>query len=521
MNPLIYLVYWLPLLPLCAALLIGLPLLRAPGWASTQVAADQAEGRVLAYANGAALLCLLLLLAIDWTVWQRGSGVVANFATWLEIDGVALNFSFLLDRSSLPFATLIALIGWITLRFSATYLHREVGFRRFFALLNLFLSGMFTVVLAGNLALALVGWELVGLSSWLLIGYAWARPQATHNALFVCLTQRIGDAAFILAIALAVWFAHSLEWQTLNSETLLHSGESRLFVLSLLIAALIKSAQLPFSPWLTRALDGPTPSSALFYGGLMIHLGVYLVLRLEPLLLRMPEMMNLLLCIGLCTALYAQCCGWVQSNVKAALILSTLTQVGLMFFFCGLGLFTLANVHLCLHAAWRSYQLLLAPSFLQLVRAPTPPRALPWLERKLFQWRWLYTGAGQGFWLEALAHNLLTRPSYAVSHDLRGLDQRVIDPLLGVPYVAPSPEQSQQDSAAHYTPEHSHGVAEYLLATLATHCQSLENHLLLRQDGLLKRVLQHLGQNMLIIEDLLEQPRYLLLMVIATFVVIL
>lgn len=501
-------VWLVPLLPLLAALLIALPMLfgRATG--------DEQEPDIAGLASAAALGALLLLLAFDLAVFGAGGSVTTTLADWMRVEKVPLRLSFILDRTSLPFATLIALIGWIVLRFSASYLHREVGFRRFFAVMSFFLSGMLLIVLSGNLVLTFVGWEIVGLSSWLLIGYAWERPQASGNALFVFMTQRIGDAAFLLGIGLAIWSTHSTEWSALADGGALPTGTTgtaRLLALGFVVAALAKSAQLPFSPWIARALEGPTPSSAIFYGSLMLHAGVYLLLRLEPLLVQIPDVLALIAVIGLVTALYAHLCALVQSDVKSALVFASLTQVGLMFFACGLGWFELATWHLCLHAAWRAYQFLLAPAYLQLVRQPARP-----VPRWLAAHHRLYTAAVHGFWIESLAHNLLTRPTLALGRDMRALDERVIDPLVGVPRADEHGAQDDANDAIR-----AHGVAERILLGLANYLQRLETRLLLSGDGALQQALRRAGAYMETLEVLLEQPRYLMLMVMATFVVIL
>jgi NADH-quinone oxidoreductase subunit M len=275
---------------------------------------------------------------------------------------------------------------------------------------------------------AFVGWELAGISSWLLIGYTWERPLATGNALFVFLTNRVGDAGFMLGIALAVWSVGTLEWAWLAGDGSLGTVSARLLAAGFVLAALVKSAQLPFTPWIARALEGPTPSSAVFYGSLMVHAGVYLLCRLQGLLLQVPDLLALLAVVGLATAVYGSLCALVQSDVKSALIFSTVTQVGLMFFCCGLGLFWLAACYSGLHAAWRAYQFLLAPAYMHLVRRPARP-----VPRWLAAQRWWYTAALQRFWIEPLANSLLTRPTLALGRDVRALDERFIDPLVGAP----------------------------------------------------------------------------------------
>ncbi|WP_300451676.1 proton-conducting transporter membrane subunit [Accumulibacter sp.] len=510
---------WLvPLLPLLAALAIGLRLLLG------REAGEQHESLTAGLASGAALAALLLLLLIDMAALAGLSPPGLAFGAWLRIGELPVRLSFSLDVWSLPAATLVALIAWIALRFSATYLHRESGFARFFLGMSLFLGGLLLVVLAGNALLAFVGWELAGFSSWLLIAYAWERPVATGNAQLVFLTNRVGDAGFLLGIGLAVWSVGSVEWGSLAGDGTLGTVSARLLALGFVLAALVKSAQLPFTPWIARALEGPTPSSAVFYGSLMVHAGVYLLCRLQGLLVQVPDVLALLLVVGLSTALYGGLCALVQSDVKSALIFSTVTQVGLMFLLCGLGLFWLAAVYSGLHAAWRAYQFLLAPAYMHLVGRPARP-----VGRWLAGWTWLYTAALQRFWIEALANSLLTRPTLALGRDVRALDEHFIDPLIGAPRDEtqrelrsapdgrpPSPIGDPGDALIR-----GHGLAGRALLGFAGWLQNVENHLLLSGDGALAALLQRAGRHADAVESLLEQPRYLMLMVMATFVVIL
>jgi NADH:ubiquinone oxidoreductase subunit 5 (subunit L)/multisubunit Na+/H+ antiporter MnhA subunit len=502
-----YLVWLVPLLPLFAAAAIGVRML----WQRRM--GDAQEPLTAGLASAAALAALLLLLLID--VAALGGFVPDHllFGEWLRIGALPARLSFVLDVYSLPAATLIALIAWIALRFSATYLHRESGFQRFFLGMCLFLTGMLLIVLAGNAVLAFVGWELAGFSSWLLVAYAWERPVATGNALLVFLTNRVGDAGFMLGIGLAVWSAGTVDWVGLAADRTMTPVTARLLALGFVLAALVKSAQLPFTPWIARALEGPTPSSAVFYGSLMVHAGIYLLCRLQGLLVQVPDVMALLIVVGLATAAYGGVCALVQSDVKSALIFSTVTQVGLMFVLCGLGLFWLAAGYSGLHAAWRAYQFLLAPAYMHLVRRPARP-----LPRWLAERRWLYTAALQRFWIEPLASSLLTRPTLALGRDVRAFDERFLDPLIGAP--RDDDEQAIGKAAADELIR-GHGLAGRALFNFANRLQRLENRLLLSGDGALLHALQRLGHYADTIEALLEQPRYLMLMVMATFVVIL
>ncbi|HSG23459.1 MAG TPA: proton-conducting transporter membrane subunit [Azonexus sp.] len=498
-------VWLVPALPLCAVILIGSRTLvsRATG--------DMAEPLTASLASLAALGGLLLLLAIDgMALWRGDVPGHRILGIWFASGHWQGTVSFLLDGLSLSVSTLTALIGWLIVRFSANYLHREAGFHRFFIVLSLFLAGIQLVLLAGNGLLAFVGWEMCGVASFLLIGYAWQRPVATGNALFAFITNRAGDAGFLLALGFAAAWLGSFEWPALIAGTQIGMANMRLIALGFVLAAMAKSAQLPFTPWITRALEGPTPSSAIFYGAVMVHAGVYLLLRLEPLLTQLPDVMLGLLVVGVLTAAYAWLCGLVQTDVKSALVFATVFQVALMFVEIGLGWTTLATVHLCLHAAWRTWQFLLAPSWLVLTRGrPAPPPA--WLRHNQL----LYTAAQQHFWLDKLGHALLVQPTESFARDLRDLEENFIDHAIG-------------ESGRGHPIDADHplivadGLPGRVLAASATALQRIENRLLLRgRGGVAEQLLRRLGSYLQTLENLLEQPRYLMMLVMATFVVIL
>lgn len=493
-----------PLLPLVAAGGIAGQMLAHRRGFATLAAADEAERPTARLALGAALAVLLILLAIDLAVLLEPAPGPLSLGNWFVIAGAALPLSFSLDALALSIATLVALIAVITLRFSQHYLHREAGFHRFFLSMAVFLAGMLLIVLAGNAVLGFVGWELCGISSFLLIAYAYERPVATGNALFAFLSNRIGDAGFLIAIGLAFVWIGTVEWSEIGRGGRLDLLVARLVALGLVAAALAKSAQLPFASWLARALEGPTPSSAIFYGAVMVHAGVYLLIRAEPLLVQVPDVMVLVAVLGAATALYGWLAGLVQTDVKSALLFAAQAQVGLMFLACGLGWFELAAWHMALHMAWRSWQFLLAPSYMHLVRDPPapPPR---WLAGR----EWLHTAALQRLWLDPMAGATLLRPVLAMAGDARRLDEDVIGVVAGAPAVADDAIESP-------------GSAGRLLLWLSGHFQRFEERLVWHgHGGPMTRLLQSLAAHLREIEASLEQPRYLLLLVAAIFVVIL
>jgi hypothetical protein len=302
----------------------------------------------------------------------------------------------------------------------------------------------------------------------------------------------------------------------------LESLNAGLILLAFLLPALAKSAVLPFSGWIARAVEGPTPSSAVFYGSLMVHAGVYLLIRLEPLFLQAPSLMTLAALLGGATALYGWLCGLTQADVKSSLMFATTTQVGLMVLECGLGWFDLAVWHLALHAIWRAYQFLQAPALLSL--STRPARPVPnWLRAR----RRLHTAALQRFWLDPISDWLLVRPTKQLARDVQAFDDQVLDRLVGRP-----DETSAVSSLADWderrlgSPAKDSGLAPGLLGSvmgwLADLLHWFEEHLVLKGAGEgLQRGLRCLGGYLQQVEALLSRPRYLLLLIMATLVVIL
>ncbi len=513
---------WLvPLLPLLAAGYLAL------GYIAGYNRGEAGEGQTAAVALGAAALSLLLMLVVDVAALWHGAPGQVVLGSWFGSGDYRINFSFDLDALGLVMTTLVAAITLLTLRFSVNYMHREAGFQRFFMVLSLFASAMLLIVLAGNAVLMFVGWELAGVSSYLLIGYAVERPGATANATRAFVTNRVGDAGFILGIFFLYLWLGGVEWSTVASGSMqLSSLDAGLIVGAFLLAALAKSGAVPFAPWIARALEGPTPSSAIFYGSLMVHAGVYLVLRLQPLFEQVPAMMLLLAIIGAVTALYGLIATWVQTDMKSALMFSTTAQVGLMFLECGLGLFELAAWHLVLHAIWRAYHFLNAPALMHLMAMPT--RGVPaWLARR----QWLYTTALHRFWLDHLTDWLFTKPTRSLARDVEEFDEHIVNRMVGLPVSASAISSLAQWDAERRSGSmvegdsgivaHGRGLLGRFMGWLASLLYWFEERLVLRggSEGLLAAI-EHLGVYVKQVEELLSRPRYLLLLIMATLVVI-
>ncbi|HRE73804.1 MAG TPA: proton-conducting transporter membrane subunit [Flavobacteriales bacterium] len=303
--------------------------------------------------------------------WLTIGSPVFSFADGSLYAQNGFNFflDFYFDGIAATYLVVGNIITFMVIAFSRHYMHRESGYKRFFNTILFFNTGYVITILAGNFETLFIGWEILGISSFLLIAFYRLRYLPVRNALKVFTIYRIGD----VGILLAMWMSHHLwseniTFQKLHNYELVHEHLSAhtgigVFVsLMILVAALAKSAQFPFSSWLPRAMEGPTPSSAIFYGSLSVHMGAFLLLRTHPFWEHQVSVKILIVVIGLVTAVLASLMARVQSTIKGQIAYSSVSQIGIIFVEVGLGFETLALIHFAGNAFLRTYQLLISPS---------------------------------------------------------------------------------------------------------------------------------------------------------------
>ncbi len=321
--------------------------------------------------KGVYALLTIVVGMIAWQMWQGGlSSVHVSLCYWFTVGHYGFPLSLLIDRLSLPIVGITVVLTGIVGAFSVRYLHRDPGFHRFFLQLHLFSFGALLIFTSNSLDLLIAGWELVGITSVLLIGFFQYRPDPVRNALRVFGTYRISDLCLLLAVFLAHHWFGTASWDAMFSgewpghvSNLNHSDVSIIAVL-LVFAASGKSSQGPFCGWLPRAMEGPTPSSAIFYGAISVHAGAYLLLRIEPLLRSSWVATGLVIFIGLTTAFLGTLVHRTCADAKTSLAYASQTQLGLIFAEIGLGWTTFAIIHIIGHAMVRTLQFLRAPSML-------------------------------------------------------------------------------------------------------------------------------------------------------------
>jgi NADH-quinone oxidoreductase subunit L len=371
---------------------------------------EDRTARILAAGTITGLLAAIVLLVSMLVTGERH--IPIDLGNWIDIPEFHFSVKFVFDRLSVPFVILSFVLSGTIATFACSYLHRERGFNRFFVLYTLFVLGMVLTSVAGTIETLFAGWELVGLSSALLVAYYQERPAPARNGLWVWSIYRVSDAALLLA---SVAMHHMLGAG--DFEKLLGAGawplghpavtahQAIIVGLLLLVAAAGKSALVPFSGWLPRAMEGPTPSSAVFYGALSVHLGAFLLLRVSPILALSTWLSVAVVLLGLNTAVFAYFAGSVQTDIKSALSFASLTQVGLIVAEVGMGWWRVALMHILGHACLRTLQFLRAPTLLHdyhtienALGEHLPPATGAWEQLAARQRGWLYLPPTSGAW---------------------------------------------------------------------------------------------------------------------------
>jgi NADH-quinone oxidoreductase subunit L len=312
----------------------------------------------------------LLSLLLCGMLFVSGSPIHVE-VPWFALGHYQFGIGFVADWISAPLSALFAILCATIGVFSRRYLHREPGYQRFYFLLVLFTFAVQVTVLAGSLDVVFVGWELVGLCSALLIAYFHERRKPVEHGIRAFFTYRLCDIGLLSAV---VWVHHTMGTTDFSPSQRLGAfglpvptlgADLTLIGLFVLLAAIGKGGQAPLGGWLPRAMEGPTPSSAIFYGAISIHLAPFLLLRASPVIQASPIATIAVIGVGAATAVHGTLVGRVQSDVKSLLAYASMTQVGLILVEIGFGFYTVALVHLMGHACIRSLQILTSPNVLQ------------------------------------------------------------------------------------------------------------------------------------------------------------
>lgn len=356
MNAFLYVLFLLPLLGFLSVVLLPSKREKTIAWVS----------HIVTGAQVALIAFLSFLLLFQWE-----GPVEQKLLVFISAGTIEIALGILVDKLAVVFGLSGALLLFLVSLFSQTYMHREAGYKRFYGSLALFFLGYNLIVFGSNYETVFIGWEFIGITSFLLIGFYRERYLPIKNAFKVLSVYRLADICLILAL----WMSHhawheNIRFITFTDSSLIathwseHGSQAIFVVIMLVLAASIKSAQFPFFTWLPRAMEGPSTSSAIFYGALSAHIGVFLLLRTAAFWDAIPMVKIIVGAIGLLTVLTGALTTRAQSSVKTQIAYASVTQIGLMFIEIAAGFYTIALIHFVSNAFFRAYQLLVSPAVL-------------------------------------------------------------------------------------------------------------------------------------------------------------
>ncbi|NDJ61540.1 MAG: NADH-quinone oxidoreductase subunit L, partial [Chloroflexi bacterium] len=311
---------------------------------------------------------------VEGTLGTEGS-VLENAVTWMSTGTTVFMMGTMVDPLTVIMLVMVPLAATMIFIYAIGYMANDPRQARFFAFISLFAGAMLTLVVADNLLLLFVGWEVMGLCSYLLIGFWYEKPSAYRAAIKAFTTTRIADVIMLLGIAYLYFETGTLSFREIlyNHEVLEHLAATPALVFGglsaasligifLIIGTIGKSAQFPLHVWLPDAMEGPTPVSAMIHAAAMVSAGIYMIIRMYPVLEAgghphdgdFTAPLVLMGVVGAFTALFASTIAVAQNDIKRVLAYSTISQLGFMMAALGIGAYIAAAFHLITHAFFKA-----------------------------------------------------------------------------------------------------------------------------------------------------------------------
>jgi len=339
---------------------------------------------------------------LAYYVYTTGNSIHVTMMEWISAGDLTIPFGFLVDQVSVTMMTVVTLVSTVVHIYSIGYMDHDKSFNRFFSYLSAFVFSMMILVMSDNFAGLFIGWEGVGVCSWLLIGFWYHKADVTReenpsispswaaNEAFI--VNRIADLGMLVGLFIIYWNVGSLQYDVVFSALPNLSGSVlNAAALALFIGAMGKSAQFPLHTWLTDAMEGPTPVSALIHAATMVTAGVFLVIRANPIFSMTPEVSFFIAALGTFVAFFAASMALVNRDLKRIIAFSTLSQLGYMFAAAGLGAYWIALFHLAAHAFFKALLFLGAGNVMHAMDDELDIFKMGGL-KKAMNWTYIYMG---------------------------------------------------------------------------------------------------------------------------------
>ena len=387
--------------------------------------------------------CCVLAWIVFFDITVAGNVREVQLFTWIDSGAFEVDWALYFDQVTAVMLVVVTTVSMVVHIYSIGYMEHDPHRQRFFAYLSLFTFSMLMLVTADNFVQLFFGWEGVGLCSYLLIGFWYKRPSANAAAIKAFVVNRVGDFGFALGIMGVFLVYNAVSFDAVFNATPDVAGSTFTFLnwevdtlttlcLLLFVGAMGKSAQVPLHTWLPDAMEGPTPVSALIHAATMVTAGVFMVVRLSPMFEYAPYALMFVCFIGATTAFFAATIGIAQNDIKRVIAYSTCSQLGYMFFACGVGAYAAALFHLAMHACFKALLFLGSGQVIHAMHDEQDMRRMGGLWRKIpitytYMWIGSLALAGIPFFAGYFSKDLIIESAFAVPHQhgaLRLLDGR-------------------------------------------------------------------------------------------------
>lgn len=344
-------------------------------------------------------------------VWRHGPLPTQNIINWISSGSLVINWAVKVDSLTAIMLIVVTVVSSLVHIYSLSYMSEDKSIARFMSYLSLFTFFMLALVTADNFVQLFFGWEGVGVASYLLIGFWYKKESANNAAIKAFVTNRVGDFGLMIAIALIYLTFDSVEYSQvffaaktvkLNSYNFFGYSLNVIDITCILlfIGAMGKSAQIGLHVWLADAMEGPTPVSALIHAATMVTAGVFLVARCSPIFEMSPIALSMVTIVGAVTAIFAATIAITQNDIKKIIAYSTCSQLGYMFFACGVSAYSAAIFHLATHAFFKALLFLGAGSVIHAMHHEQDIRKMGGIYKKIpftYAMMWIGSLALAGF----------------------------------------------------------------------------------------------------------------------------
>jgi len=301
------------------------------------------------------ILSSILITIAFYEVGICGSPVSIDLLSWLDIEILNISWSFYFDQLTVSLGMAVIYCSTLIHIYSVDYLSTDPHNQRFFAYLSAFTAGMLILICGGNFFVMFVGWEAIGVVSYLLINYYFTRIQSNKAAILAFTMNRGGDMLMSIGFFAMFSIFGSLNYSDIFS-LVPYINEVSITIISLLLlgGALAKSANIPLHSWLPGSMEAPTPVSALLHAATLVTAGIYLLIRVSPILEYSTTALLTITIIGSTTAFFAATSGLLANDLKRIIAFSTISQLGYMMMAIGLSQYNVALMHTVNHAFFKA-----------------------------------------------------------------------------------------------------------------------------------------------------------------------